>query len=42
MRALLQRVIEASVEADDQVIGRIDRGLVTLLGVARGDGPPDA
>jgi D-tyrosyl-tRNA(Tyr) deacylase len=42
MRALLQRVIEASVEADDQVIGRIDRGVVTLLGVAHGDGPRDA
>ena len=42
MRALLQRVIEASVEADDQVIGRIDRGVVTLLGVAAGDGPSDS
>ena len=34
MRALLQRVTGASVEADRQVIGSIDRGLVTLLGVA--------
>lgn len=42
MRALLQRVTEASVEADRQVIGSIDRGLVTLLGVAVGDGPADA
>jgi D-aminoacyl-tRNA deacylase len=42
MRALLQRVIDASVEADDQVIGRIDRGVVTLLGVAHGDGPRDS
>jgi D-tyrosyl-tRNA(Tyr) deacylase len=42
MRALLQRVIEASVEADDRVIGRIDRGVVTLLGVADGDGPSDS
>jgi D-tyrosyl-tRNA(Tyr) deacylase len=42
MRALLQRVIEASVEADDREIGRIDRGVVTLLGVAEGDGPADA
>ena len=39
MRALLQRVTGASVEADRQVIGSIDRGLVTLLGVAAGDGP---
>ena len=42
MRALLQRVIEASVEADDQVIGRIDKGIVTLVGVAVGDGPEDS
>jgi len=42
MRALLQRVIEASVEADDRVIGSIDRGIVTLLGVAAGDGPDDS
>lgn len=41
MRALLQRVIEASVEVDDEVVGRIDRGIVTLLGVASGDGPAD-
>ena len=42
MRALLQRVSGASVEADDQVIGSIDRGLVTLVGVAKGDSPDDA
>jgi D-aminoacyl-tRNA deacylase len=42
MRALLQRVTDASVESDHEVIGRIDRGLVTLLGVATGDGPDDA
>jgi len=30
MRALLQRVIRASVEAGDQVVGSIDRGVVTL------------
>jgi D-tyrosyl-tRNA(Tyr) deacylase len=42
MRALLQRVIEASVEADAQVVGRIDRGVVTLLGVASSDGPQDS
>jgi D-tyrosyl-tRNA(Tyr) deacylase len=42
MRALLQRVIEASVEADDRVIGSIGRGVVTLVGVAAGDGPDDS
>jgi D-tyrosyl-tRNA(Tyr) deacylase len=41
MRALLQRVTGASVEADRQVIGSIDRGLVTLLGIAAGDGSDD-
>jgi D-tyrosyl-tRNA(Tyr) deacylase len=42
MRALLQRVIEASAEADDRVIGRIGRGIVTLVGVAAGDGSEDS
>ena len=42
MRALLQRVTGASVEADDGLIGSIDRGLVTLLGVAVGDGHADS
>src|SRR5262249_43954652 len=41
MRALLQRVIEASVEADDQVIGRIDRGGVTRLRGGEGEAPAD-
>lgn len=41
MRALLQRVREASVEIDERLLGRIDRGLVILLGVAAGDGPGD-
>ena len=42
MRALLQRVSGASVEADRQVIGEIDRGVVTLLGVSVGDGRDDS
>src|SRR5262249_18080214 len=41
MRALLQRVTGASVEADRQGIGSIDRGLVPLLGLAAGDGSDD-
>lgn len=41
MRALLQRVTGASVEVDHQVIGSIDRGVVTLVGVAVGDGRED-
>lgn len=37
MRILIQRVIEAQVSVDQQVIGRIGPGLVVLLGVAKGD-----
>ncbi|WP_454064104.1 D-aminoacyl-tRNA deacylase [Candidatus Nitrospira salsa] len=39
MKAILQRVRRASVEAHNHIVGRIDRGLVILLGVARGDTP---
>jgi D-tyrosyl-tRNA(Tyr) deacylase len=38
MRALLQRVSGAHVDADGRTVGRIERGLVVLLGVGRGDG----
>ena len=41
MRAVLQRVSRASVSVDDEVVGRIGRGLVVFLGVAAGDGPAD-
>lgn len=41
MRAVLQRVSRASVSVANEVIGRIDRGLVVFLGVAAGDGPAD-
>lgn len=37
MRALVQRVSEARVEAQGRVTGAIGRGLLVLLGVARGD-----
>ena len=37
MRALLQRVSQASVEVDGRVVGIIGPGLVVLLGVARDD-----
>ena len=42
MRAVIQRVSQASVEVDGETIGRIDRGLVALVGVSTADGPADA
>ena len=42
MRALLQRVIEASVDVDGQEVGRIGSGLLVLLGISREDGQADA
>ena len=42
MRALIQRVTEASVSVDGAEVGRIGPGLVVLLGVADGDADADA
>lgn len=42
MRALIQRVSEARVTVDDQVVGAIERGFVVLLGVTHGDTPAEA
>ncbi len=42
MIAILQRVSEASVTVDGEVTGKIDAGLLVLLGVARGDTETDA
>lgn len=38
MRALIQRVTQASVTVEDEVVGAIDRGLLILLGVGASDG----
>ena len=38
MKALLQRVLSASVAVEGDVVGAIDRGYVVLLGVAPDDG----
>jgi len=40
MRALLQRVLDASVSIDHAVHASIGRGLLILLGVATGDAEP--
>ena len=42
MRAVLQRVSEASVTVSGEVVGAIQTGWLVLLGVAQGDGPDDA
>lgn len=41
MKAVLQRVTNASVEVDGRVVGKIHGGLVVLLGVAKGDTDAD-
>lgn len=42
MRAVVQRVAEASVSVEGRTVARIGPGLLVLLGVAQGDGEPDA
>ena len=42
MKAVLQRVAEASVTVDGQLIGRIGAGLLVLLCAERGDGEAQA
>ncbi len=42
MRALLQRVTEASVSVEGRVVGRIGPGLVILVGIADGDTEAEA
>lgn len=42
MRAVVQRVKESSVKADDQIISQISGGLLVLLGVAQADRLGDA
>jgi D-tyrosyl-tRNA(Tyr) deacylase len=42
LKALVQRVTKALVSVGGEVVGEIDRGLVVLVGVARGDAERDA
>jgi D-tyrosyl-tRNA(Tyr) deacylase len=42
MRAVVQRVAEASVTVDGRPVGEIGPGLAVLVGVAEGDGEADA
>jgi D-tyrosyl-tRNA(Tyr) deacylase len=41
MRAVVQRVTSARVTVSERVTGEIGAGLLVLLGVEQGDGPPD-
>lgn len=42
MRMVCQRVSQAQVEVNDQVVGKIERGLLVYLGVGKGDTLNDA
>lgn len=42
MKAVVQRVKKASVEVDGKIVGQIDRGLLVLLGIGKGDNTQDA
>ncbi len=37
MKAVIQRVTQASVNVDHHVVGQISKGILVLLGVAKGD-----
>ena len=41
MRVLIQRVSEASVTVDEQVVGSIGSGMLVLLGIEEADGEED-
>jgi D-tyrosyl-tRNA(Tyr) deacylase len=42
LRAVVQRVREATIRVGEEVVARMGEGLLALVGVARGDGPEDA
>jgi len=42
MRAVIQRVLEATVKVNDKLVGQIGKGLLVYLGVGKEDGLKDA
>lgn len=42
MRAVVQRVTSARVEVADEIVGRIERGLVAFVGIGKGDTEAEA
>jgi D-aminoacyl-tRNA deacylase len=42
MRAVIQRVLEAAVKINDQLVGQIGKGLLVYLSVGKGDSVKDA
>lgn len=42
MRAVVQRVSQASVTVDGEIVGQIGRGFLVLLGIAHTDGEAEA
>jgi D-tyrosyl-tRNA(Tyr) deacylase len=42
MRAVVQRVVRATVAVEGEIVGEIGKGLVVLLGVGRDDSQEDA
>ena len=41
MRAIVQRVSKASVSVDNKIVGKIDKGLLVLLGIGKEDDDKD-
>ncbi|MDB4287962.1 D-aminoacyl-tRNA deacylase, partial [bacterium] len=42
MRVVLQRVSQASVTVDGDIVSEIGKGFLILLGIEEADGPDDA
>lgn len=42
MRVVVQRVTEASVKVNEEIVGKIDSGLMLLVGIDENDDKPDA